>query len=103
VLFGYSFHSLHIPLFKHLFLHLLYDIFISFFSILLLFILINLASELTGGTFNLAALQQMSRNDYHLSDEESSVGTHRDFMWGIVMGYFLGETSGVLLFNYLFI
>jgi hypothetical protein len=49
------------------------------------------ASELTGGTFNLAALQQMSRNDYHLSDEESSVGTHRDFMWGIVMGYFLGE------------
>jgi hypothetical protein len=58
---------------------------------------------LTGGTFNLAALQQMSRNDYHLSDEESSVGTHRDFMWGIVMGYFLGETSGVLLFNYLFI
>jgi hypothetical protein len=32
----------------------------------------------------------MSRSDYHMSDEEASVGTQRDFLWGVIMGYFLG-------------
>lgn len=40
--------------------------------------------------FSMTSLQ-ISRNDYSLSDDESSVGTLRDFMLGIVVGYFLGE------------
>ena len=43
----------------------------------------------------------INRNEYHISDEESSIGTHRDFMWGILMGYFLGmylRTCDALLF-----
>ena len=51
----------------------------------------------TMNVFNLSALQ-MSRSvsgsgsgsDYHMSDEEASVGTQRDFIWGVIMGYFLG-------------
>ena len=40
--------------------------------------------------FSMTSLQ-ISRNDYSLSDDESSVGTLRDFMLGIVVGYFLGD------------
>ena len=33
----------------------------------------------------------INRSEFHSSEEESSIGTHRDFMWGIIMGYFLGK------------
>ena len=57
----------------------------------------------TMNVFNLSALQ-MSRSvsgsgsgsDYHMSDEEASVGTQRDFMWGVIMGYFLGTCCAVM-------
>ena len=39
-----------------------------------------------------------SRSDYNLGEEETSMGTHRDFMYGIIMGYFLGNS----IFHYLF-
>ena len=43
----------------------------------------------TGNVFDISTLR-MSRSDYHMSDEEASVGTQRDFLWGVIMGYFLG-------------
>ena len=57
----------------------------------------NMNPNGTMNVFNLSALQ-MSRSvsgsgsgsDYHMSDEEASVGTQRDFIWGVIMGYFLG-------------
>ena len=51
----------------------------------------NLNPDGSGNVFNLSALQ-MSRSgsDYHISDEEASVGTQRDFLWGVILGYFFG-------------
>jgi hypothetical protein len=44
--------------------------------------------------FDISTLR-MSRSDYHMSDEEASVGTQRDFLLGVIMGYFFGMDACV--------